>query len=75
MCAANSYFNQERFVPVSVLRWRSRELTRKAGSPRLAEIYAASSAVVEMTWITVLWESMSWKQLDLLTQRRSSKST
>ena len=41
-------------APVSVLHWRSRKLTRKAGSPQLVETYAASSAVVEMTWIKAL---------------------
>ena len=37
---------QERSAPVSVLHWRSRKLTRKAGSPQLVETCAASSAVV-----------------------------
>ena len=59
-------------APVSVLHWRSRKLTRKARSPQLVETYAASSAVVEMTWIKALWESMTWKDFDILTQRRSS---
>ena len=68
----NKYFNQERSAPVSVLHWRSRKLTRKAGSPQLVETYAASSAVVEMTWIKALWESMTWRDFDILTQRRSS---
>ena len=54
VCAANKYFNQERTAPVSVLHWRSRKLTRKAGSPQLVETYAASSAVVEMTRIQAL---------------------
>ena len=35
VCATNKYFNQERSAPVSVLHWRSRTLTRKAGSPQL----------------------------------------
>ena len=39
----------------------------------MAETYAASSAVVEMTWIKALWESMTWKDFDILTQRRSSR--
>ena len=56
-----------------VLHWRSRKLTRKAESPQLVETYAASSAVVEMTWIKALWESMTWKDFDILTQRRSSR--
>ena len=73
MCATNKYFNQERSAPVSVLHWRSRKLTRKAGSPQLVETYAASSAVVEMTWIKALWESMTWRDFDILTQRRSSR--
>ena len=73
VCATNKYFNQERSAPVSVLHWRSRKLTRKAGSPQLVETYAASSAVVEMTWIKALWESMTWKDSDILTQRRSSR--
>ena len=73
VCAANKYFNQERSAPVSVLHWRSRKLTRKAGSPQLVETSAASSAVVEMTWIRALWESMTWKGFDILTQRRSSR--
>ena len=55
VCATNKYFNQERTAPVSVFHWRSRKLTRKAGSPQLVETYAASSAVVEMTWIKPLW--------------------
>ena len=59
--------------PVSVLHWRSRKLTRKAGSPQLVETYAASSAVVEMTWIKTLWESMTWRDFDIFTQRRSSR--
>ena len=71
--ATNKYFNQERSAPVSVLHWRSREFTRKAGSPQLVETYAANSAVVEMTWIKALWESMTWKVFDILTQRRSSR--
>ena len=60
---------------MSVLHWRSRKLTRKAGSPQLVETYAASSAVVEMTWIKALWESMTWRDFDILwpTQRRSSR--
>ena len=61
VCATNKYFNRERSAPVSVLHWRSRKLTRKAGSPQLVETYAASSAVVEMTWIKALWESMTWR--------------
>ena len=73
VCATNKYFNQERSAPVSVLLWRSRKLTRKAGSPQLVETCAASSAVVEMTWIKALWESMTWKDFDILTQRRSSR--
>ena len=71
--ATNKYLNQERSAPVSVLHWRSRKLTRKAGSPQLVETYAASSAVVEMTWIKALWESMTWRDFDILTQRRSSR--
>ena len=63
VCATNKYFNQERSAPVSVLHWRSRKLTRKAGSPQLVETYAASSAVVELTWIKALWESMTWRDL------------
>ena len=58
---------------MSVLHWRSRKLTRKAGSPQLVETYAASSAVVEMTWIKALWESMTWRDFDILTQRISSR--
>ena len=75
VCATNKYFNQERSfaAPVSVLHWRSRKLTRKAGSPQLVETNAASSAVVEMTWIKALWESMTWKDFDILTKRRSSR--
>ena len=61
--ATNKYFNQERSASVSVLHWRSRKLTRKAGSPQL----------VEMTWIKALWEWMTWKDFDTLTQRRSSR--
>ena len=74
VCATNKYFNQERSAPVSVLHWRSRKLTRKAVSPQPVETYAAGSAVVEMTWIKALWESMTWKDFDILTQRRSSRS-
>ena len=73
VCATNKYFNQERSAPVSELHWRSRKPTRKAGSPQLVETYAASSAVVEMTWIKALWESMTWRDFDILTQRRSSR--
>ena len=73
VCATNKYFNQERSAPVSVLHWRSRKLTRKAGSPRLVETYAASLGVVEMTWMKALWEWMNWKDFDILTQRRSSR--
>ena len=73
VCATNKSFNQERSAPVSVLHWRSRKLTRKAGSPQLVETHAASSAVVEMTWIKALWESMTWRDFDILTQRRSSR--
>ena len=58
---------------MSVLHWRSRELSRKAGSPQLVETYAASSAVEKMTWIKALWESMTWRDFDLLPQRRSSR--
>ena len=50
VCATNKYFNQERSAQVSVQHWRSRKLTQKARSPQLVETYAASSAVVEMTW-------------------------
>ena len=73
VCATNKYFNQERSAPVSVLHWRSRKRTRKAESPQLVETCAASSAVVEMTWIKALWDSMTWKDFDNLTQRRSSR--
>ena len=72
MCATNKYFNQERAVPVSVLHRRSRKLTRKAGSPQLVDTYA-SSAVVVLTWMKALWDSMTWRDFDLLTQRRSSR--
>ena len=37
------------------------------------ETCAASSAVVEMTWIEAMWESMTWKDFDIVTQRRSSR--
>ena len=73
VCSTNMYFNQERTAPVSVLHWRSRTRTRKAGSPQLVETCAVSSAVVEMSWIKALWESMSWRDVDILTQRRSSR--
>ena len=73
VCATNNYFNQERSAPVSVLHWRSGKLTRKVGSPHLVETYAASSAVVEMTCIKALWKSMTWREFDILTQRRSSR--
>ena len=73
VCATNKYFNQEGSAPVSVLHWQCRKLTRKAGSPQLVETYGASSAVVEMTWIKALWESMTWRDFDILTQRRSSR--
>ena len=73
MCATNKYFNHERTAPVSVLHWRSHKLTRKAESPQLVETHAASSAVVEMTWVKALWESMAWRDFDILSQRRSSK--
>ena len=53
-----------------MLHWRSRKLPRKAGSPQLVETYAASSAIVELAWMKALWESMSWKDYSLLTQRR-----
>ena len=46
---------------------------REPGSPQLVATYAASSAVVQMTWIKALWESMTWRDVDLLTQRRSSR--
>ena len=73
VCATNKYFHQECTTPVSVLHWRSRKLTRKAVSLQLVKTYAASSAVVEMTWIKALWESMTWRDFDLLTQRPSSR--
>ena len=73
VCATNKYFNQERSAPVSVPHWRRRKLTRKAESPQLVETYAASSAVVEMTWIKALCELMTWRDFDILTQRRSSR--
>ena len=47
--------------------------TGKALSPQLVETYAASSAVVEVTWIKALWASMTWRDFDILTQRRSSR--
>ena len=34
VCASNTLFDQERTALVSVLHWRSRKLTRKAGSPQ-----------------------------------------
>ena len=37
------------------------------------ETFAASSAVVEMTWSKALWESMTWRDFDILTLRRSSQ--
>ena len=46
VCATNKHVNQERSALVRVLHWRSRKLTRKAGSPQLVETYAASSAIV-----------------------------
>ena len=73
VCATNKYFNQERAAPRSVLHWRSRKLTRNAVSPQLVETRAAISAVVEMTWIKWLWESMTWRDFDFRTQRRSSQ--
>ena len=32
----------------------------------MVETYAASSAVVEMTWIKALWESMTWRDFEHL---------
>ena len=37
------------------------------------ETYVASSAMVEMTWINALWQSMTCRDFGILTQRRSSK--
>ena len=71
--ATNKYLNQGRSAPISVIHWRSRKLPRKAGSPQLVETYAASSAVVEMAWIKALWESMTWRDFNLLTQRRDTQ--
>ena len=56
-----------------VLQSHGRKRTRKVGSPQLVETYATSSAVVVMTWIKALWESMTWRDFDILTQRRSSR--
>ena len=58
---------------MSVLQWRCSKLTRKADGPQLVEICAASSAMVEMTRTEALWESVTWRDFDILTQRRSSK--
>ena len=58
---------------MTVLQWRSRTFTRKAGSPQLVETCAASSAVVEMSLIKSLLESVTWRDVDILTQRRSSR--
>ena len=41
VCATNKNFNQERSAPVSVLHWRIRKLTRKAGSPQLVENFCS----------------------------------
>ena len=45
----------------------------KSRKSTVVETYAACSAVVEMTWIKALWESMTWRDFDILTQRRSSR--
>ena len=70
--ATNQHLNIGRRAPVSVIHWRSRKLPRKAGSPQLVETYAGSYTVVEMAWIKALWESMSWTDYNILTQRRDS---
>ena len=70
----NSYFNEGRRAPVSVLHWRSRRLPRKAGSPQLVETYAAGYTVTELAWMKALWESMTWKNFNILIQRRDSST-
>ena len=69
----NSHLNQGRLAPVSILHWRNRKLTRKAGSPQLVETYAASSTIVELAWMKALAESMVWRDCSIMTQRRTSK--
>ena len=73
VCATTKYFNQERSAPVSVLHWRSRKLTRKAGESTVGRNLCSKFSIVEMTWIKALRESMTWKDFDILTQRRSSR--
>ena len=58
VCATNKYFKHERPAPTSVLHWRNRKLTRKAGSPQLVGPCAA---------IQLTWESMTWTDFDTLT--------
>ncbi len=60
MCATNKYFNQERSAPVSVLHWRSRKLTRKAGRNLCSKLSSGGDDLDK-----ALWESMTWRDFDI----------
>ena len=47
----NNCFNLNQRAPISVCLWRSRKLSRKAGSPQLVETYAASGCVADLHWV------------------------
>ena len=67
---------QPRTVGASECATHTGEVERsheKLGVHSLVKTYAVSSAVVEMIGIKALWESMTWIDLDILTQRRSSR--
>ena len=68
VCATNKYHNQRTVSASECASLAESEAHTKSGESTTGiETYAASPAVVEMT------ESMTWKDFDVLTQRRSSR--
>ena len=49
--ATTPQLNVGKTAPMSTIHWRSRKLTRKAGSPQLVETCVGSSTIVELVWI------------------------
>ena len=65
----NKYLNDNRRAPVSIAAWKSRKLSRKAGSPQLVETYAASGCCAELHWLRCMFYSSAFSDYDIVTQR------
>ena len=65
----NQYLNANRPAPVTVARWKSRKLFRKAGSLQAVETRAASYGCADTNWVRIMFYSLAYVDYDILSMR------